>query len=79
MWSSSTAHFCTENPTKCSGGFNSYLSGYNKHSDLDANLIKTVDYLNIVVTISSIVFFYFGRKYQFKVNDLLEQSKTTQE
>jgi len=38
-----------------------------------------VDYLNIGVTIMSIVYFYFCRRFQFKINNLLEYSNITQD
>ena len=37
-------------------------------------MINVVDYLNIAVTIISIVFFFYCRKYQYKVNSILEHS-----
>jgi hypothetical protein len=32
MWTSSQAHFCAENKKQCTDYFNSYFSGYNKHT-----------------------------------------------
>jgi hypothetical protein len=38
-----------------------------------------IDFLNIGVTLLSIVYFYLCRKYLVKINDLLEQSNITQD
>jgi hypothetical protein len=79
MWTSYQGHFCAENPKSCSGDYNSYLSGYNKHTQEDAALVNIVDYLNIACTIASIIFFFYCRKYQYKVNSILEHSETSQD
>ncbi len=79
MWTSYHGHFCKENPKQCTGDYNSYLSGYNKHTHQDAGLVNIVDYLNIAVTIGSIIFFYFCRKHQYRVNCILDHRDISQD
>lgn len=67
------------NPKQCSGDYNSYLSGYNKHASQDGEAMDIVAYLNVGVTVASIIFFYFCRKYQFKLNSILEHSNVSQD
>lgn len=79
MWTSYHGHYCKENPSKCSDYFNSYFSSYNKHTPADEHLMNIVDYLNVAVTIVSIIYFYFCRKYLSRINDVLEQSNVSQD
>lgn len=71
LWTSYMGHFCKLNSKQCTGDYNSYLSGYNKHTQQDEEFVNIVDYLNIGVTVASIIFFYYCRKYQFKLNSIL--------
>ena len=79
MWSSYRGHFCSEQPDACERDYNSYLSAYNKHTTQDQRSVDIVDYLNIGLTLASIVFFFCCRKYQYKVDDLLEHSNVSQD
>jgi hypothetical protein len=79
MFTSYLGHYCKQNPKQCGGDYNSYLSGYNKHTPEDAAFVDLVSYLNIAVTVASIVYFYYCRKYQYKIFSILEHSQISQE
>ena len=59
IFSSYQGHFCKANPKQCTGDYTSFLSGYNKHSIEDSASFDIEDYLEVAVTILSIIFFYF--------------------
>jgi hypothetical protein len=79
LWTSGQGHYCERNPRQCSGDFYSFLSGYNKHTEQDVHLVDTLGLLNIALTVLSVVFFYFCRKYQYRLYAFLKRSETTQD
>lgn len=72
------ATYCKDNPHDCSD-FSSNLSAYNKKTTSDEAMANIVDILNLVTVIASIVFFFFYRKYQFHIYNLVDISNHTQD
>ena len=63
----------------CGNGFFQKTSIYNKRNVEASNNIKIVEILNLVTAILSIVFFFFYRKYQYKIYSLMDKSQHTQD
>lgn len=79
IYSSMHGHYCTNFPTMCANLFNSYLSGYNKHTDEDAPYLELMNTINIFMTVLSLLFCLYNRKVQYNLFEMLDQTDITQD
>lgn len=70
--SSTQGQYCSKNPTLCNSAF-SYFSSFNQrdgYSSTDALVIQ--EWLNLIVVGGSIVYFLVLRRYQYKLEHLID-------
>lgn len=67
-----------KNIAECNTNFAAKFSNFNKSTSSDEAYLFTVDVLNIVTVVLSIVFFTIYRKYQYTIYCLADMSNHTQ-
>ena len=71
-------HYCEQFPGDCTNS-TSRFSGYNLKSAQDQFFLNIFDYLALVFTIFSIIYFFLYRKYAFRLYMQLDFSIVTQD
>jgi hypothetical protein len=70
-------NYCKDQRNNCNQSLFSLLSSLNKIGK--QNLIYILDFLNLITVVSSIVFFVYYRKLQYKIYEFIDRSLQTQD